>query len=720
MTIEWTAPLPWTLLLVLLWMATGPWVRRHLRFTVPDPGTGVRRRLLWLRLASLLMLLIAAAGPLLVLERDRTERPVVEIVLEDSASMDLPGRLGTRWDDARALVAAADSVLAPRGFDLRTRRGSGLGPLRDMDDAPPGAVGSSLTGLLRGAAADARLTVLVSDGHGTAPDAGGRPVVGDLVVAGVGDPVGPADVGVGDVGVPDEAQVGDEVVVEAVLTIRSGSAGAPDSLIVVLEADGREVDRRILRPAPGDVVARCELRDRPVEPGLRVYRVLVESGTDERLPDNNEAGAAVVVRDGRRDVLVLASRPGWIVRFLSAVGSREDRLGLRVVAPTAAGPAFTDDGTAWSAPADPQEWSPWRAVVLADPGAAAWAGEGLAGALAGGTGLVCVADDSPTPWLPGVRKLLPVTGRLRSLARGDWMIDPTDAGADHPVLEGLGAGDDPFRHLPPLGAVAPADLRGGSVTLLDAAAGAGAAESRPLLAVTAGEGPRVGWIGSDGLWQQVFWRAGPDDGDQRPAVERLLGNLLLWAVRGDDGAGVTLLGQRRLYHAGERFEMRARSLDVRGRPGPPPGRLVVRSLDDEASETLGLSLRPDPTEPGTSSALIGPLAPGRYSISAASEGDGTAGSREIVVLPTSPELRQGTQDIRRLRALAAAHDGLYVQASSEAGLQAFLRRLDGLDPSPATVTSRTSLAPWAGWPFLLLVVGCLSAEWILRRRHGLL
>jgi len=728
MNIEWTAPLLWTLPLVALMVATGPWTRRHYRRTTPSVSLSLRRLLILIRSLAVVVLLVAALGPVLVFEREVVEPAVVRVLVEDSRSMAMgdgaDGR--SRWRTATALAAEVDSVVAGLDGGVVTEliRGNGIAAARPLNvpASPPEADGTSLTRLLRdgGAAGPARITVLLTDGHQTTGNGTAVASNGAVALVGVGDPVGPPDVHVQMPRTPDEAQVGDEIAVEIEVALGGWGDRPVPELTVVLEHEGVEVGRRMLKPAAGDALARCEIVDVPDSAGLRVLTARVLPVAGEALTANNDASAAVVVREGRQRILLLASRPGWMVRFLAVAAAGEERVDVSVVAPTASGPAFAEGGV-WTAPATADAWARWDGVIVADAGAGAWLGEGFAAAASEGLGVLFIAATGDRPWSEDLKALWPVSAPGRSeLGARRLRVAPDAAG--HPVLTGLNDLDASLRLGPPVPMVSVVEAGGGARVVLEAR-GAEGGDPRPVLVTRRDGSGRTAWLGGADLWEQVFWRPPTGLRAAGPGLEPLLANLLVWLAQGTDEIGATLLGRRHVYHEGEPFEVRARSLELGGRPGAPPTRLEVRRLDGGGDfEDVRLSMRPVPGDERISAVVVGPLPPGRYELAPLGDEaiEAVGPSREIAVTATSLEDRQGRQDRTALRALATSLDATLLDGNSNAGRRSLLRLISDLDLQADRRTVRSTLMPWSTWPFVVLVVLLLGLEWFLRRRHGLL
>jgi len=438
----------------------------------------------------------------------------------------------------------------------------------------------------------------------------------------------------------------------------------------------------------------------------------------------------VDVQKDRARILVLAAIPGWDVRFLAQAATRESRLALSVVRPGPAGPVLADSLTAWTPPQSASAWrEAWDGVVLAGPPGELLpvGGEQLAGAVKQGLGRCVVAgdpgaDERPRSWSPALRELLPVTLSTDDLRPGEFLVQVAADAPRHAVLAGIvygpGAGGA-LAALPPIRRLQPAQSRPGGDVLLQAGA------DLPLLVAGRPESGRVLWFGGRRLWELAFWQlparaADPDD----PPGSRLLRQMLLWTALGDQAGGISLLGQKLVYEEGEPLPVAVRWRDLRGEPVPgrPLSGEVARPDGSDARAHL---LPPDPSRPGVAAADLPPLPPGRWRLvprggEDLAEPAETGPAREIVVVRAERELAQVRQDRRTLRQTAERLGGKALDASRADDVARLFAELAALDLAPERTTRQDRHEPAAGWPWLAVSVGLLAAEWLLRRRHGLL
>jgi hypothetical protein len=757
--IAWSIPAwGWALLLAAA-IACLAWAWRQYRRTDPQPSARLRRLLTALRAATLLLLLLALAGPSLLRVRHLRRPAEFAILVDDSASMRIAdGSAGmTRWRRALRLGAAADSVLKRRDPQAHVTwlRGNGIGPARPFDPAGPDTAGpseagSDLDGMVRDATGrwtdrPLRGLLLLTDGNST--EAGNAPgTVGEaaapplFVAAGVGDPEGPPDRLIQELRYPDTVYQGDSATVEVTVATRGGT-GQAQPATVRLRQGGAVIAERTA-PAPAGGVITLDLSLRPAEPGLQVYDLELAPLDNERFLANNRATLAVDVRKGRSRVLLLAGRPGWDSRFLAQAVAAEERLALTVVRRGRDGLVLADSGRAWTSPRKAAGWRRWDGVALAGwvdlQGAVDW--PSLAAAVDGGLGLLVIptgGEESPTgvgavaPVPQALAELLPVDPAGAIWQSGEWLARPTATGSEHPLLAGVTAGVAPGAGLdngrfPPLVRLLAAPVRPEAETLLVAAPlrSASAPAGVPLLAVRQLGSGRVTWFGGRRLWELAFWEppvAVTTEGSH--PGRRLLRNLMIWTASGAEQTGLRLVGHRQIYQEGEAIRLEAEWRDLRGEPVTDrPQALVLRPLDGMGTEERTFSLAPVAGAPGHAVVTLPPLQPGRYAATPISgdEPRQSGPAQRFVVAAQSVEAVQTRQDRRALRALAGRLDGAYLAGEAPDATARLAALVERVPEGGDVRTVRRRWDPWAGWPLLAGVFGLLGVEWVLRRAQGML
>lgn len=763
MAIQWSVPVwMWPLLLVVAAGAVVYTVATYRR-TRPDAGLRVRRALTALRSGALVLLVLAAAGPVTSCLRPRLQPAELVFVLEDSASMALTDdpadpTAPTRWQRALEVAGSVDSLFAARQPTVRRvfLRGNGLQPLqefspRDVSLPAPSRHGTSLSALAgrlreRLAGRPVRAVVLLSDGGET--DRGGSEAAAanavaslPLSVIGIGPDAGIPDRALADVRHPPVTYVGEDLLV-AFAVAQVLPAGPPAPLVVTLsDAAGVVAADTLAADTPGAdlAVVPGAISFRPRGEGLQALRLEVSPLVNERFLGNNVVTLAVDVRRDRARVLVLAGAPGWDVRFLALAAAAERRLDLDVAYPTPRGLVLADSLQTWRVPRSPAAWAAWDAVVLTG-----WSGTdaavdwvSLAAAVEGGLGLLVLPaavvgrDGQPVALAPPavLADLLPVTFSPWRWEPGARFASMPEEGATHPVLDGV-AGNrtgSQLASLPPWRAVAHAAARPGAITLLTAAAaGAGDGGGLPALVVADRGQGRVAWFGVRQVWEWAFWElpGSAAAGAEQPA-RRVLRNLLVWVAAGDGRSGLDFAAQPGVRQEGQPIRIEARWRDLRGEPvSDRLPALEVRPSGPGTDTTMvrTFAMAAVAGEPGVSEVELSPLAPGRYAarLVAAGEPPVDGAEAELLVTDMSVEKSQVRQDRRRLEQLAGRAAGTYRDAAVPGAADSLGYELLQRDWRGIADRQRQRLDLWSGWPFIAVVTVLLGVEWFLRRRHGLL
>jgi hypothetical protein len=282
------------------------------------------------------------------------------------------------------------------------------------------------------------------------------------------------------------------------------------------------------------------------------------------------------------------------------------------------------------------------------------------------------------------------------------------AAVGHPILEtGVGPESDGFwSSAPGIYWALPVRAAKPGATILLRCADVDHPDGMPLVAVQPYGAGRVVWCGTPGTWR---WRRAGIEPHERfwlqairyCAADRLAGR--------DRRARISL--DRYAYDPGEPVAVRLRLLDED--MGPVRDAAPALSVACDGQPCGETSLRPG-AEPGVYQGVIYPEAFGRYSVVYEAD-DGVRASESFDVRRPEAEFRDTRQDDDLLRGLAAATGGRYFGPSQ-------IARIPGAIPDRTRVSIRPG-PPEPLWdrPWVLaLLVGVLAAEWIARKRMGLL
>ena len=612
--------------------------------------------------------------------------------------------------------------------------------------------------------------VLLSDGVSTAgvplasaaEDARRRGV--PLVAVGLGSDHPPRDVELADVLVDNVVFVNDLVSVHvqvkatglegepAKITLRredkinasdatesasTGSTGAskPDSAGST-SASTVVAEQTIVLPPTGQTIS-THLVDRPTTPGDFEYVVEIAPVLEETNLDNNRQQRTISVRDEKIRVLLIHGYPSYEFRFLKTLLERDRTVELATYLQDA-DPEFAEqDKTALrSLPVGREELFEYYVLLIGDvdprllprsvwQNVRAFAGEK-------GGGVAFIAGPRSLPWLyrdnPDVSALLPVEvddigfapdDTLPSEVSRGFVVQPTPLGLQSPAFQ-LGdkpaATEEVWRNLAPLywlvdvGKVKP----GAQVLAVGPADGPGShalrgnEQNTPIIVFQYVGPGRVLFHAIDSTWR---WRSGAGD----VYFARYWVQTIRFLARGklSSGRGAQLATDRREYQHGEPVALRARFLDPRLSPA---GDEVAVLVNAAAQPRRRMTLHRNPAVDGVFEGTLADLGVGQYEVLLAEpQLPESPPATRFRVVARPGELARTEMDAAALSSAAEATRGtFYTIADADQLLEKLPegRRvpLENLPPVPL----------WNQWWLVAAFLVCITNEWILRKRKGML
>ena len=161
------------------------------------------------------------------------------------------------------------------------------------------------------------------------------------------------------------------------------------------------------------------------------------------------------------------------------------------------------------------------------------------------------------------------------------------------------------------------------------------------------------------------------------------------------------------------MRLRARFIDERLAPAEDEGVTVV--VEQPGRQTQKIVLRRTAAGRGTFEGLMSRPTPGSYHAwMAIPHAEGTAPAADFTVNPPAGEFAQIRMDAAALREAATATGGKYYTAETVAKL------LDDLPPGrQVPIETLPSFPLWNRWPVLLTFLVFIIAEWVMRKRRGM-
>ena len=574
-----------------------------------------------------------------------------------------------------------------------------------------------------------------------------------------GNSVPPTDAAVAAVHAPESVSTNDR----AAFTIDLKLDGLAGTNVVVTLFDGdTAVASNTVTPPSQSYRKDIQLSTAPKTNGLHEYRVEVSSFADDVNAGNNVYRAPVLVHSDRLNVLLVEGVPRWEFRYLKNLFMERDKtvqLQHLLLHPdridgftnrpsrAAAASPVTAEPEAALFPANESEWNKFDVIVLGDVDPAELGRQNMAilknYVTSRGGSLIVIAGRLHMPHRYAgtpLAEILPVTFTPSSrpyLAAPEtgFRLALTAQGRNTVFMK---LDDDPARNQQAWDTLPTLYWRHGTLT---AKAGASvlayAVPTQPELAAPAsppdgdallsrqqyerdhalivthqaGFGP-VLMFNLDQTWRMRYRK-----GDA--LHHKFWGQILRWATADRIASGsarVRISAGRPRYAVGEPVRLQARLAT--------PDLMPVTNATLHATVWSGdrkILRRPllyRAGSPGVYTAETGPLPDGRYRVEIE-----TAGVRELAGVPP----RDVTADF----SVTAAADSETVELSADRGLLSRIASLtagDVLDPTeldslaarlgPAVESrlDRRQIDLWNSWPWFLLIVALLTAEWLVRKK----
>jgi hypothetical protein len=549
-----------------------------------------------------------------------------------------------------------------------------------------------------------------------------------ILAVGLGSSEASRDIELADVLLDDAVFVNDLVSVQAQIKA-TGLAGQPAR--VTLRRQGASdaiAEQSVTLPAAGETLA-VRLVDRPTEPGDITYVIDVALRDDEIDKQNNRQEQTVSVRDDKIRVLLAQGYPSYEFRFLKTLLERDPTIQLSTYLQDADPEYAEQDKTALrSFPVSREELLEYDVLVIGDVDPrllprSVWQNVKAFVAEKGG-GAAFLAGPRYLPWLyrdnPEVAALLPIDVRAASESQlpaavtQGYTVGPSPLGLQSAAMQ---LGDTPeqsqqiWSQLAPLFWLAPiGELKPGAQVLAEgppSISGQGRS-AYPLICFQYVGGGRVLFHAFDSTWR---WRIGAGD----TFFARYWVQTMRVLARGklSRGRGVQLTTDRREYQRGEVAQLRARFLDPRRAPA---GDEITVLIDSPGETRRRIILRRNRTTDGVFEGSAGDLAEGQYSVMIVEPqlpGNPPA-TRFTVVAPPGEYARPEMDDAALKLAADTTHGKFYTIADADrllADLPVGRRvPIENLPPIPL----------WNRWWLLTAFLVCVTTEWVLRKRKGML
>ncbi len=677
--------------------------------THPEVANAWFWSLVALRSTAFALLVALLAEPIVEFWNKRVENPRLLVLVDTSHSMGVLDGDSTRFAQVQSFLSQSVWVEGTENVDVQywafahsaySFAAEAIGTLQ------PGGLSTNIGGAIEeiaqhiGGLGSVQGLLLLSDG---AHNLGLDPIkvveeqkvpIYSLVVGGEEQP---ADVQIVDARVEGNGYVGKALTIRAKLS-NQGYASARAMLYLY---DGqRELERREIDLKLGAQMV--QLSAVPQTPGPHIYRLRVDPLPGELTRDNNETLVFTRVLEERVRVVVVANRPSSELGFLYRNLAADSTLSVAVVT------RKDDDATysgAWNYTAIEQA----DVLVLLGYDDAMW--QGSAGAklrqqVSDGMGLLLVGEPAMGDrWsrayaldvlLPIALQAAPFTERATRLRIGM-------RGANHPIVRlAVEQEIDPWTQLPPLTGFFPVEgLRQGALALVESS------EGRPIVASGVyGRGKTLAAL-SHSFWRLDLLSSGVSGNPQ--TIRQFWRHAVRWLATRSPVGRVRASTERYVYRAGYPVLFTCQVFDELLQPQEGCAvNIELSNGDAVAMQDQG---------GGFYGGEFSGLSAGDYSyvVGAECEGASVGSDRgDFIVDKHSVEWADVRANRALLEQLAHASGGMVL------GIKDGTELLRNWPLKQTLVEDKQAVHFWGGLTPLVLVALALAAEWILRKRLGML
>lgn len=709
---------------VLLGLALIGLVVLYYRRTTPPVSRFIRRLLIVLRALAVAALFLALAQPIISYTTSTRQPKRMAVLIDRSRSMTLPlapSGEQTRAAEAQALLENSPLVALQDRLDITAF------PFAES------LVVSSEENLLSGRATDpgkalaqlrqASVTapfdyiLMISDGRATegeplaeAVTAFNRP----LYTVAVGDSVSSADLALEQVESNEVVYADKPTEVKAIISQRGEFTVRPQ---VQLLEGGRVLAQKII-DLPGDgKTGEVSLTYTPSKPGRIILDLELSSQSEEANTRNNRQKFSVRVLKSKLRILLYSSSVNqefaFLNRFLSSTADYEvvrvidgaggDRLGDRF-------------------PDTKEKLNSFDLVILLDPDLTRISGyyDQIISYLSDRAGSLWLfmgetyLRTAPGNRLETIFPLKIASDRSRTIQYGRFHVSPDQQMIFHPAVKLGETREDNlslWANQPPFTQAAPVDsLRSGATALAYRDAGG---EMAYAMAMRRMKGGKILAVAVAPFWHWAMLPYGVG-GDAAP-YKNLLSGTVRWLTAGDESDRVTFAPEKPIFQSGEEVVFSGSARDEGFRPIDNAGGSVV--LVSATGDSSVAQILPVPDRPGRYRAVIGALPAGTYDYHAELAAENVRLGRfegKTAVDEIDRETAFGDVDWTALAQAARVSGGMFVSYRDIGPL------INAVDSTPRRVETKHDIRLWDNLILLLIILGTLSAEWIIRKQRQLL
>lgn len=705
------------------------------RSTNPPVSRGLRRLLFGLRLFALFVLLFLLLEPVVTLLIVRHERPVIAVLADDSASMSITDRAGSRRAILDSLLRSETIGNLSSHYDLVFYKFAGRAvqfhPDREESVTAQGRV-TNIGGALR-AVQDSlqelnlQAFVLLTDGGnnlGQEPGRVARSLKHPVFTVGIGDSTELRDAAIVKLVTNEITYTENEVSVEA--TIRSSGLGG--MRVAVGLKDGNTIldsQYLLLSTTGGEQVV--TLHYTPLTEGLHKYTVSLPVQEGEIITQNNRRDFVVRVLKSKIKVLIAAGSPGPELSFMKRALEKDKDIEVTAAVAKRGGGSY--------GPAFPKDWDDLKdfdaIVLLALPRHSLGRSAEMVSDFVAkeGKGLLMIPGRSSATWTKygdsPIADILPVQ---IAPAREQFLSTPfipllSAEGLSHPVTrldEDPAVNQRKWADVPPLlGAVRNCLPKAQAMILAVHPQFKMGEVELPFIALQRSQKGKAMVINGLPLWRWDFMMWGI--GKSGEEYVRFITNAVRWLTTREESELVAITTAKRMYHSGEPIDFSAQVYDEQYRALDGAEVVITVVPKDTSGLPMGsrefeLSLLQKGEGWGRYEGSLRTVPPGDYRFVGKAMYRGRLlgrASGELAVEEYSMEFENPRMNAELLRRLSEISGGVYLTPKAFNRMTGELRAERRVSPERR---------PFVLWDHPLLLGAFLLSvlvEWTIRKRKGM-
>jgi hypothetical protein len=698
--------------------------------TYPPISKRKKTLLLSLRIVALFCLFLVLSEPILTIVRRFIQKPVVAILLDTSKSMNLKGTQVSRKEELQNLLKndlfeklSSKSEVDFYGFadtifpvNLNTTLPDSLGKATSIGEAVKSVEEKLKEKNLRG-------ILIASDG---ANNLGEDPVWVakskeiPIYTYGIGEYTPPQDMAIEKIVYPDIGYVDNKIPIQVDISqVGFDKLKIPITIKEISRAGGKTTltqENLTLGSSGGTQTVDFAITSQ--EEGMHQYELVIPEGKEELVTENNRRIFSIKVLKSKIKVLVLTGTLNWEYTFLKRTLEKDKNIDLNTL-------VYSKNRKiiAGRFPQGEKELNQFDILILVDPPDFVFTQhEKEINDFVfknGGAALFLLGKDFvEDKAFMETNSLLPfdLAGAVIRYSPISFNLELTQEGRLHPITRLVENSEENLKiwsELPPfLGVISLGLPSKDAVTLATFRNSSNPGIILPGIVVrNYGKGKMmVTTVTPFWRWDFLLWGIGKDN----QSYQKLWNNSIRWLVTREDLDLINIFTDKKIYKSGERINFSAKIFDQNYQKIKDASVLLnVKKEASADSEMLSLSLDPMGDYIGTA----GSLSPGKYLFKGEVFRDETkVGSKtgEFTVEEYSLEDADLKTDFDLLKKMAEVSGGKFYEKDQIGNL------VNDLDLSGKEEERTKEIQLWNYPLLLILMVGCLSAEWAIRKRAQLL